>query len=41
MLVEYGLKRESFAVLTKAQLEDINETLVSVGKKVKAALAKA
>lgn len=41
MLVEHGLKRESFAVLTKAQLEDINETLVSVGKKVKAALAKA
>lgn len=41
MLVEHGIKRESFAVLTKAQLEDITETLTSVGKKVKSALAKA
>ncbi len=40
MLVEHGIKRESFAVLTRAQIEDIHEALASVGKKVKTALSK-
>ena len=41
MLVEHGVKRESYAVLPKAQMEDLHEVLASVGRKVKTALAKA
>lgn len=38
MLIEHGMKRKSYAVLTKKQLMDIKETLASVNKNVGAAL---